>query len=75
MPQLHLYLPNELAERIKTKADREGVSMSKYLASVVTRDCGHDDWPPGYFEKVVGKWKGSLERPPQGKLKKRDSFD
>jgi hypothetical protein len=75
MPQLHLYLPDDLAERIKKKAGQEGLSLSKYLASIVTRDCGLDEWPPGYFEKVVGKWKGNLERPPQGKLEKRDSFD
>lgn len=33
-------------------------------------------WPVGFFEEVVGGWKGkSLTRAPQGKYEKRDEFE
>ncbi len=75
MAQLHLYVPDELADRLKEKADTIGLSLSKYLAAVVTRDVEPDEWPEGYFEKVLGAWRGDLTRAPQGKFEKRDSFD
>ena len=75
MAQLHLYLPDDVTERIKARASSEGVSLSKYLATIVSREAGLDEWPPGYFQTAIGGWLGSLERPPQGEFEKRDSFD
>src|SRR2546428_836440 len=28
-------------------------------------------WPPGFFENVIGGWKGELVRPPQGEFETR----
>jgi hypothetical protein len=75
MAQLHLYVPDKVADRLKQKAEHDGVSLSKYLASVVMRECGIDEWPPAYFETVVGRWKGGLQRPPQATVENRDFFD
>ena len=71
MPQLHLYVSDDVAEKIKRKAEKRRLTTSRYLAEVVKRDLGRG-WPEGYFETVVGGWKGeSLERPPQGEFEER----
>ena len=72
MPQLHLYVPEEVATAVRRKADQEGLSVSRYLAQLVRREIGQG-WPEGYFEEVVGGWHGEpLERPPQGTPESRD---
>ncbi len=71
MPQLHLYVPEKDASELKARAKARGMSLSKFLASLVHRELGKG-WPKGYFETVPGSWKGDLERPPQGELEERD---
>ncbi len=62
MGQLHLYLPDELAETVRQRARARGQSVSAYLATLV-RSQFADAWPEGYFERVVGSWVGDpLER-------------
>jgi hypothetical protein len=53
MPQLHLYVSDEVAASLRQAADENGLSMSRYLAKVVT-DAVHPGWPPGYFEALAG---------------------
>jgi hypothetical protein len=75
MPQLHLYIPDDLAESIQRKAQSANLSVSRYLAELVQREMAID-WPPGYFEDVVGRWQGAtLERPPQGEFEQRDPVE
>jgi len=72
MPQLHLYVPDDLAQAIHRRAEQRGLSVSRYLADVVQREVGRG-WPTGFFDEVVGGWQGDpLERPPQGKLESRE---
>lgn len=53
MPQLHLYVSDQVAERIRTRADLDGLSTSRYLAKLATK-ATEDQWPPGYFDAVCG---------------------
>jgi hypothetical protein len=72
--QLHLYLPDEIAAEIKRRAEARGTSVSKYLAEIVQREVARQ-WPTGYFEAIVGGWKGELlERPEQGRAEERAAF-
>ena len=72
MPQLHLYVPDDVAETAKSRAKAAGKSLSSYLADLVVNEIA-GEWPEGFFEKVVGGWKGGqLERPDQGPMEKRD---
>jgi hypothetical protein len=72
MPQLHLYVPEEIADAAKAKAKAAGKTLSAYLADLVRDEVG-GEWPPGFFESVVGGWKGGrLRRPRQGRLERRD---
>jgi len=72
MPQLHCYVPDDIAEIIKERARARGLSVSQYLALLATADA-EAGWPPGYFENVIGKWHGEpLVRPAQGEYETRD---
>ena len=74
MPQLHTYVPGPLAARIAARAKARGVPVSRYLAELISRDVDLG-WPEGFFERVVGAWKGqSLRRPPQGRPEQRESW-
>ena len=75
MPQLHLYVSNNLAQKIQQEAEAADMSVSGYLASLVKREVV-TDWPESYFEEVVGGWMGDpLQRPPQGEFELRENVD
>ena len=74
MAQLHFYIPDKVAEKVKAKADHAHLSVSKYLATLVKREVS-DQWPEDYFD-LFGKWEGDpLERPKQGDFENRAGFD
>jgi hypothetical protein len=72
MPQLHFYVSEEVAERIKDKAKQEHLSVSRFIAETMTRET-HKGWPEGYLESVVGAWVGDFEEPEELPLESRDS--
>jgi hypothetical protein len=74
MAQLHLYLPENLADLLKKKAKARQQSVSKFLSNIVKKEL-KDQWPNDFFHKVVGGWKGNpLERPDQGELENREKW-
>jgi len=75
MSQLHVYVPKSLEEEVRRRAKALGVSVSRYLGQLVRREVG-SEWPVGWFDEVVGAWKGEpLERPDQGRYETRDELD
>jgi hypothetical protein len=75
MPQLHLYVSDDLAEKIKHEAQAADMSVSRYLANLVKREV-FTNWPEMFFEEVVGGWVcDPLQRPPQGEFERRESLD
>lgn len=75
MPQLHLYVSQPVAEKIKERAEAAGMSTSRYLAQLVQHELGSEEWPERFFEDVVGGWQGEpLQRPPQGEFEARDAL-
>ena len=74
MAQLHFYIPDAVADKIKFKAKHAHLSVSRYLAELVKREV-EDQWPEDYFDHF-GKWQGEpLERPIQGVSERRETFD
>lgn len=74
MPQLHLYVPEETAERLRKQARSRGLSLSKYLAEIVGRETSAE-WPEGFFDEVIGGWLGEpLLRPSQLELEERSGL-
>jgi hypothetical protein len=73
--QLHLYLSEELAEKVRQRAAAGGQSVSAFLAELVRGQIA-DTWPEGYFENVVGGWVGEpLRRPEQRDADTREDID
>jgi hypothetical protein len=73
MPQLHLYVPQGIADEIERRAEANGLSTSKYLASLVEREV-REGWPDRWFERVVGKWAGPLVREQPASLDQREDW-
>jgi hypothetical protein len=74
MPQLHFYVPENVAKDLRRRAHRRGVPLSRFIAEVVRKD-SDKGWPPGYFERVIGGWKGDPPvRPPQGDFDRREEL-
>ena len=74
MPQLHTYIPEPLASKVRERARARGLSVSKYLAGLVAKELG-GEWPEGFFEEVGGGWEGGpRERPSLGELEERDEL-
>ena len=72
MPQLHLYVPDEIASVVRQRARARRMTVSGYLAELVRREVA-EGWPAGFFDDVVGGWAGKpLRRPPQGRWERRD---
>jgi hypothetical protein len=72
MPQLHLYVPDDLASEIARRAEARGLSVSRFLAEVVRQEIA-TGWPEGFFEEVLGGWRGEpLERPQQLAYEERE---
>jgi hypothetical protein len=72
MPQLHLYVSDDLAAEIGRRAEAAGMSVSRFLAKLV-QEKASAGWPDGWFDRVPGGWKGApLERQPQGKFESRE---
>lgn len=51
MPQLHFYVPDDVAEMLKRRAAQANQPLSRYVAELVKRDTGQG-WPDGYFEAI-----------------------
>lgn len=73
MPQLHCYVPEEIAEKFRQKAEHAHLSVSRYLAELIKKEIV-SEWPEDYFG-LFGSWEGdTLERPEQGSYEKRQEF-
>jgi hypothetical protein len=71
MPKLHFDVSDEVAASAKARARAAGKTLSSYLADLFVNDVA-GEWPEGFFEDVVGGWKGEpLERRPQGRVERR----
>ena len=77
MAQLNLYVPDELAARLKAEALQAKLPLSRYVVGQLTKRDG-DAWPAGYFENVCGSWVGDapvIEDLPAEPLSKMDSWE
>jgi hypothetical protein len=72
MPQLHLYVPDEVASLVRQRARARKMTVSGYLADLVRREVA-TGWPANFFDEVVGRWSGKpLRRAPQGRSEVRE---
>lgn len=74
MPQLHLYVSEDVADKLKRRAEQTGLSVSRYLAELAMRDAEGGEWPDGYFETVFGGSPEPLTRPPADEWREREEL-
>ena len=53
MAQLNLYVPDDLAERLKRDAREAHLPLSRYVLSLLAT-APEAGWPAGYFETACG---------------------
>ncbi len=74
MAQLHFYIPDAIADKIKIKAEHAHLSVSKYLAELAKKEVA-TQWPEHYFDNF-GAWQGeALARPEQHDIEQRERFN
>lgn len=74
MPQIQLDLPDDVVEEVRRQAETRGVSVNRVVADMV-RSGRASAWPAGFFDEVVGGWKGEpLVRPEQHLSEVRDEL-
>ena len=61
MPQLHFYVPDDVAEQIKARAALAKQPVSRYVAELVKRDVGLG-WPTDYFKRISSAADGAAMR-------------
>ena len=72
MPQLHLYVSDDVAETATARAKAAGKTLSSYLADLVVTEVG-GEWPDDFFDEVIGGWQGEpLKRAVQKRFEKRE---
>jgi len=59
MPQVTIYLPDELADRLRRDAKKAGTSLSAYIARLASPRPVRGRWPPD-FDKLYGSWQGEF---------------
>ena len=62
MPQLAIYIDEELSKKIQKAIKASGKSRSKWVTDLITARL-EDEWPDGFFE-LAGSWEGD-ETPEQ----------
>ena len=59
MAQVTLYLPEDIAKRIRREARRSRKSLSAYVAELAARELAPASWPHG-FAGLYGSWAGEF---------------
>lgn len=62
MAQLTIYIPDELAERLKAKAKREGRSVSAFIVEITRDALAPDAWSQAFVD-LYGSCEGELSAP------------
>ncbi len=72
MTQLLIEVSDPIAEQLRRRAEAQELTVSQYLVNLLCRELS-EEWPPGFFEEVVGGWQGEpVDRPPQGTYERRE---
>ena len=59
MPQMAIYIDDQLAKRLEKAVKASGKSKSRWVAEAIKRSL-QDQWPEGFFE-LAGGWEDDVE--------------
>jgi hypothetical protein len=76
MPKVSIELSADLIDKLNQAANAQHVDVEQFLQALVQREVKHVSrtWPAGYFDEVLGGWRGVLERPEQLPVETRDGL-
>jgi hypothetical protein len=60
MAQLNFYVPEEIEDQIRVAAQKEGKTLSSFLAELVKRHFPEKKPPQNYFSDFFGSWEGEF---------------
>lgn len=66
MAQLNLYVPDEVADRLKREANRAGLPLSRYVSGIL-HSFEANEWPPDFFNKRCGFLQEDIPEPPDSR--------
>ena len=67
MPQLNVYLPDNLAKAVHLKAVSAGKTDAEYITDIVAAHI-HPTWTETYKTQVLGGWRGDPPVRPESAL-------
>ena len=74
MPHLNIYLPEDLARKVRKEAREKKVSLSAFVTGLLREKVGRKGWRRDFFTRVVGGWKGEAPRISRPPAEKREGF-
>jgi len=58
LPHLNIYLPNDLASKVRREARERRMSLSAFVTDLIREKVDRKAWRSDFFSRVVGGWKG-----------------
>jgi len=64
VPTLQFYVPDDVADALRARAEERGANLSNYLSEIVVRHLRRD-WPDAWVDTAAAAWDDEW-RPPEG---------
>jgi hypothetical protein len=64
VPTLQFYVPDDVADALRARAEERGANLSNYLSEIVVRHLRRD-WPEAWVDTAAAAWDDEW-RPPEG---------
>ena len=64
MPQLSLYISDDNLTALRTRAEEEGLSLSKHVGRLIEQDAQNHGWPAGFWSLYGAIEDASFAEPP-----------
>lgn len=74
MSQLNFYVPDDVEEEIRQAAQKEGKSISAFLADFVKSRLPSKQWSHDFFSSVCGQWDGEFPEIDRKPSQERDQL-
>ncbi len=74
MSQLNFYVPDDIEEQIRKAAQKDGKSISAFLADLVKSKFPTKQWDSDFFSSVFGHWEGEFPEIKRSLSQKRDEL-
>ena len=74
MSQLNFYVPDELEEELRAAAQKDGKSISGFIADIVKSHFPGKKWPKNFFTEVCTQWEGEFPQIERNEPQEREEL-